>query len=291
VIHIACLSLLEFVCNDYSMSKADFYSGDADRIPSYEEAVSTASDLSLSTARSTTSSIRQERTRRVLKLVREEIVSCFATHVSNLCHHVTIVVIPPNAICTKVALTSQNVVSPALPTHRTNANVIQLSDTDYQPSFWTQAAVVQELDQILRKELSASEPAVTPQMTEPKHEKTQSSLLPPLQVQPSPSAQLPARPAKQSWLKRTFVLPGEDHDPTGETGKWNLGWRSPEGSQPQESQSGWMAAAARPASGLMPDEVAVQTLLRDVSFRVENEMGLLETSTVKCIWVEIEVGV
>jgi len=38
------------------------------------------------------------------------------------------------------------------------------------------------------------------------------------------------------------------------------------------------------------DEVAVHTRLQEVSFRTESEMGLLETTTVRCIWVEIEVG-
>ncbi|ETI26483.1 hypothetical protein G647_03260 [Cladophialophora carrionii CBS 160.54] len=274
------------------MSKSDHGpSGPADRIPTYEEALASSSSHPVSWPRRTTSnaiSIRDERTRRVVEVVTKTIIPSFANHVSNLCNHITIVLVPADSFPASKTVTEQNVVSPPLHSFRTTGNVVTLSGTENRASFWTQQSVVQELDQILRRELSGSSPAAPPKLAD---EKTQSVPLPPLQVQPAPGAQLPPRPSKQSWLKRTFALPGEDHDPTGETGKWDLGWRSPE---PCETNTDQFSRTSQRRDGmktLQADEVSVQTKLQDVSFRTENEMGLLETTTVKCIWIEIEVGV
>ncbi|OCT48628.1 hypothetical protein CLCR_05050 [Cladophialophora carrionii] len=274
------------------MSKSDHDpAGPTDRIPTYEEALASSSSHPVSWPRRTTSnaiSIRDERTRRVFEVVTRAIIPSFANHVSNLCNHITIILIPADAFPASKTVTEQNVVSPPLHSFRTTGTVVTLSGTENRASFWTQQAVVQELDQILRRELSGSSPAAPPKLAD---EKTQSVPLPPLQVQPAPGAQLSPRPSKQSWLKRTFALPDEDHDPTGETGKWDLGWRSPE---PCETDTGQFSRTSQRRDGiktLQADEVSVQTKLQDVSFRTENEMGLLETTTVKCIWIEIEVGV
>ena len=162
--------------------------------------------------------------------------------------------------------------------------------------FWTQSTVVQELDHILRGQLSRptltkSSPVAKKSSFLDEKQTTQASL-PPLQVQRGLGSQLPRRPSKQSWLKRTFSLPEESHDPTGETGKWNLGWRSPLELSESGVEYSWTAKPSTTRTEkLEPDEVAVQTQLMDVSFRTESEMGLLQTTTVKCIWIEIEVGV
>jgi hypothetical protein len=90
-----------------------------------------------------------------------------------------------------------------------------------------------------------------------------------------------------------MILPGPDHDPTGDTGKWDLGWRKAPSTSAGEvaAPSDWTPQPALPPNILRMDEIAIKTQLRDVSFRMENELGLLVTNTVKCVWVEIEVGV
>lgn len=271
------------------MSKSSLDSSDHDRIPTYEEALASTS-TSPSRTTSGTSSIRQERIRRILDVVTKFITPCFATHVSNLCNHLTIVLVPADALPTSTKVTEQNVVSPSLHTHQTTGNVVTLTGAGNLSSFWTQTTVVQELDQIIRRELTGSvsvEETATRPVTD---EKVPSLTSPPLQVQPAPGSSLPPRPNKTSWLKRTFVLPGEDHDPTGETGQWNLGWRSPSSPDSSTNQHTWTSRPKDKIKPLQPDEVAVHSRLQDVSFRTENEMGLLETTTVKCIWIEIEVG-
>ncbi|KAJ9615198.1 hypothetical protein H2200_001272 [Cladophialophora chaetospira] len=273
------------------MSKSSFDSSDIpDRIPTYEEALASSSSPPPNWRRRTTSTstnIREERTRRIFEVVTNAIIPKFATHVSNLCNHVTIVLVPADVLPTASTVTEQNVVSPSLQKHRTTGNVVVLKRPENHSTFWTQQTVVAELDHILRRELSSPAPVTQSTRID---EKTQSPSLPPLQVQPT-STRLPSRPCKLSWLKRTLILPGEDHDPTGETGKWNLGWRSPETLEKPAENYGWTARSKDRSIKLQPDEVAVETQLQDVSFRIENEMGLLETSTVKCIWIEIEVGV
>ncbi|OAL35963.1 hypothetical protein AYO20_04869 [Fonsecaea nubica] len=274
------------------MSKAPFERDLHDRIPTYEEAVAVSPYASDQDPRlrpaSSTSLIRQERTRRIYELVVESLIPCFATHVSNLCNHLTIVVVPADMLRSTGTLTQQNVVSPSLPSHQTTGVIITLVGSENHSSFWMQQAVIEELDLMLRRELS--NPSTTETRSERLDEKPQPQFQSQFQVQPAPGASLPPRPTKSSWFKRAFVLPGPDHDPTGETGKWNLGWRSPELA---ESSSGDSNSTSKRREGnrtLQTDEVAVHTRLQDVSFRTENEMGLLETTTVKCIWIEIEVG-
>ncbi|KIW22688.1 uncharacterized protein PV07_10961 [Cladophialophora immunda] len=277
------------------MSKTPFDIDPHDRIPSYEEAVAISPKASAQDSRtrtaSSTSLIRQQRTRRIYELVVESLIPCFATHVSNLCNHVTVVVVPADILTSTRTLTEQNIVSPSIPSHQTTGVVITLSGTENHSSFWTQQAVVEELDLLLRGELS-NPSAAEETRSDRRDEKSQpqSQLQPQFQVQPAPETQLPPRPTKTSWFKRAFSLPGPDHDPTGETGKWNLGWRSPEFSESSTGDSSSMPKRREGSRALQTDEVAVQTRLHDVSFRTENEMGLLETTTIKCIWIEIEVG-
>ena len=282
-------------------SDVDAFTSSDEPIPTYEEALASSSNSNpLSNperrrAGSSTSSIRQERTRRIFSFVSNSILPCFASHVSNLCSHVTIVIVPADSLPRSSTVTTQNIVSPSLQNHKTTGNVITLIGDENRPSFWTQQTSVQELDQIIRSELSqpaslvVEEPFERPTLGQ--EGKSATMPLPPFQVQPTPGAQLPRRPDRQSWLKRTFALPGEGHDPTGETGKWDLGWRSPTTTSVNQSSSWAPQPRTCTASDLQADEVAVHTQLRDVSFRTENEMGLLDTTTIKCIWIEIEVGV
>jgi len=272
-------------------------SSPSERIPTYEESVAAASTSPRPQAtpssqekhlHSVPSMIRQERVRRIQHLVTAYILPTFTLHLSNhACSHLTIVIVPSGSLQNCGQLQRENIVMPSLQPPETTGVVLALEGEEDRASFWIQNAVIQELDAVLRRELSGSS-VHFPAGAEEKGPSLQQ-----FQVQPPPTAALPLRPRQKSWLKRTFVLPGPDHDPTGETGKWDLGWRS------TKSSSTGGAGSANDASEtpstrtrtLRQDEVAVHTRLQDVSFRTESELGLLETTTVKCIWVQIEVGI
>ncbi|KIX01325.1 uncharacterized protein Z518_09050 [Rhinocladiella mackenziei CBS 650.93] len=275
----------------------------SDRIPTYEESIagsyshtrpplpphtsSSSSREKFSSAPSSmTSRIRQERSRRIQHLVTDTIIPCFSTHLSHVCTKLTLVVVPSDSLeSCSAPVSAQNVVTPTIQPHETSATVLSLSGPENSASFWTQQAVVTELDGVLQRELAGSAD------TEPYPGGTVVDTQGTTTVQPRPrsseSAPLPPRSPKKSWLKRTFVLPGPDHDPTGDTGKWDLGWRSVEPSSEPETQ----ARTRTRTRTLKAGDVAVHARWQDVSFRTESQMGLLETSTVKCIWVEIEIGV
>jgi hypothetical protein len=67
-------------------------------------------------------------------------------------------------------------------------------------------------------------------------------------------------------------MPGPDHDPTGSTGDWKLGWRS-ENANPES---------------LISREHGPSVRMREIAFRTETELGLLTTTTAKCIVIELE---
>lgn len=266
-------------------------------IPTYEESLTTSSVPTFPGSKYTSvpSMIRQERTRRIVQLVQTTLIPSFTLHLSNACTHLTIIILPSDALQHGTGISEQNVVTPSLPSHETTGIVAALTGDENRASFWTQPVVVQELDAVLRRELSCSSiPVHTVPVAgagEDTKAQPRTQLLTPFQVQPAPSATLPSRPRQKSWLKRTFVLPGPEHDPTGETGKWDLGWRSAEQQPGVDDGGGATRSRTRTRTlGLGPDEVAVHTRLQEVSFRTESEMGLLETSTVKCVWLEIEIG-
>ncbi|KIW20908.1 hypothetical protein PV08_01487 [Exophiala spinifera] len=252
-----------------------------ERIPTYEESVAThANPTSMGSlgkqSRSMPSMVRQERTRRIEQLIVNSIIPIFSLKLSSGCSYLSIIILPADSPCANEDVTERNIVTPG-PQPRESRAVLTLQGEDNCSSFWTQNPVVQELEFFLRQELS-EEPMSSTSLFDNHLQ---------VEIRGRPTAPLPQRPKPKSWLKRTFVLPGPDHDPTGETGKWNLGWRSPDSTSHQDS--GWRAKERR--KNVLRDELAVHTRLEDVSFRTESEMGLLETNTVKCLWIEIELGV
>lgn len=164
----------------------------------------------------------------------------------------TIIVIPSDTIDKSTFLTPSHLV------HRPTTSrtcIVQLQGPNGTAAFWTQSKVIEDLKSAVRGVLYGMEE--TSQASEP----------------------LPPRPAylsspvtgQKSWLKRTFGMPSPDHDPTGSTGDWKLGWRSDD-AKSQSSNSRELG----PALGL-----------REVAFRTETELGLLVTTTAKCIVVEL----
>ncbi|KEF63327.1 uncharacterized protein A1O9_01304 [Exophiala aquamarina CBS 119918] len=273
------------------MSKATFPQfEDADPVPSYEDSISsntwtsTVSQARLAREKSPsggtssiTSMIRHERTRRLQSLIDSHILPCFSSYLANAVNNLTILIIPSGSLpSTRTELSAANVVAPPFQSLSTTGTVIYLSGEDNGANFWTQASVVQELDTLLHRELSGKSPQQDP-LSERHEPRVQFEC----RLTPQSTPGLPERPQKKPWFKRGLPqLPGPDHDPTGETGKWDLGWRSPE---PDSKETATMRT-------LRPDEFAVRTKLQDASLRTESEMGLLETTTVRCIWVQVEVG-
>lgn len=274
------------------MSKDTFFSLDyPDPVPSYEESIGSSTwtpsasqsrqvrEKSQSTVTSSVPEmIRQERTRRVQDLLHSNILPCFSSYLVNSVNNLTIVIVPAGSLpSTRSELSAANVVIPSFQSLSTTGAVISLSGEDNRANFWTQAPVVQELDILLHRELSGIIPQQDP-LSERHKPRPQSQY----QLTPQATPELPERPQKKSWFKRALPqLPGPEHDPTGETGKWDLGWRS---SQPDPKENATMRA-------LNLDEFSVYTKLQDVTLRTESELGLLETTTVKCIWVRVEVGI
>ncbi|KIW41888.1 hypothetical protein, variant [Exophiala oligosperma] len=268
------------------MSEKNTYASSADetsteRIPTYEESVASSTNPRSmgrweKSSRSMPSMIRQERTRRIEQLIAELIVPTVSMKLSSGCSSLSIIILPSASLTANGEVTEQNIVTPG-PQAQESRTVLTLRGEENSASFWTQNPVVQELEFFLRQELS-EEPIDAATLFDNQLQ---------AEVRSQPTAPLPQRPKPKSWLKRAFESPGADHDPTGETGKWNLGWRSPD-TRSGSQDSGWRAKERR--RNVQRDELAVHARLENVSFRTESEMGLLETNTVKCLWVEIELG-
>lgn len=197
----------------------------------------------------TSSSVPQERAaeirqQRVQLLVDGHIAPLLEDAILHGTHCQSIIVVPADAITTNVVLTTRHLV------HRpktSSTNVIQLQGPNSAEAFWTHPRTVESLEGGIQSTLRGM--TETSQATEN---------LPPRPVNlASPVTE------QKSWLKRTFGMPGPDHDPTGSTGKWKLGWRSDE------------------ANGRL-------VRVKDVAFRTETEMGLLTTTTAKCIVIDVE---
>lgn len=133
--------------------------------------------------------------------------------------------------------------------------------------------MLQELTSSLRARLAASghqlQPPITAVNDTPVETVKGLGSLPPGQAEPAP------RQTSPSWFRKQYRTPGPLHDPTATT-NYRLGWRSEEEDLPKRS--------------LGSGEVRVRVEARDVSFRVETEMGLLDSVTGKVLWVELEVG-
>jgi len=235
---------------------------DPDRIPSYEESVAASRNLSVSprekgpTQVSVQQRIQEERTRRIQAVVSTVLDLLLFQDLCDAVGRATIIVLPSDALpSSPTLLTEQNIAGPS---HGRNTKLIRLDGDQNRSSFWEQQAVVQECGALLRSQLRGASPPTAA-----------------VGDYPAEAGTLPPRPPPTSWLKRTFRPPGTDHDPTGSTGKWNLGWRS-EGNEARTAGSG---------------EVVVSTKLQDVVFRMESEMGLWESRTVRCVWIDVDMGV
>lgn len=240
-----------------------------DRIPSYEESIATTPQYTGTSYHTThsqkTSStpfqqrIREQRQRKIASLLLNHVEPAIASNLDNATNDMSIIFLAADIFPASTSVTTSSVTSPPLTKPTT---VVRLQADEFNSQFLTSWPVVQDLSDTLVR--SMVDPSSIPQLQ---------AQLPELS---SPSATgLPERPQPKSWFKRAFGMPGADHDPTGQTGKWNLGWRSEENP----------AMTARTVS---TNELVVTAKLVDVSFRTESEMGLLESRTVKCLWLDVQ---
>jgi hypothetical protein len=225
--------------------------------PPYEESNNISRPVEKSTHRSPRLLTAQERAaelrqQRVKLLVDGHIEPLLETAILHG-NSQSIIVIPSDSIQTSAVLTLSHLV------HRpktSTTRIVQLQGPNSTAAFWMQSKVVEELENAIRGVLYGMD------YTSP------------------PTESLPPRPAdhcspvtgQKSWLERTFAMPGPDHDPTGSTGDWKLGWRS-ENANPES---------------LISREHGPSVRMREIAFRTETELGLLTTTTAKCIVIELE---
>ena len=192
--------------------------------------------------------IPQERTRKIQTLATGTIFPYFEKHLKAGRNSFTLVIVPANSLPDGRAVHS--IAAPSLNVVELSEHLIQLSGDENRASFWTQPNVPEELDSTLRKMIIGSEKQLDPPADtgDSRHQPRSAGLL--LRV------------------KHHLALPRPEHDPTGETGKWEIGWRS----APHQKSAIWIRT-------------------QDTSFRTENEMGSLDTTTKACIWINVNIGV
>lgn len=172
------------------------------------------------------------------------------------------VIVPANVLTQQPDLAAKDIVS----SHDVeNITLIRLDGPENKSAFWLQRGVIQELASRLRERLATSGHKVEP------------ASMAPIEPAQGTSAQdvQSKRQTSPSWLVRQFGTPGPQHDPTATT-NYRLGWRSEKENLLQRT--------------LGLDEVRVLATARPISFRVETEMGLLDSITGTVLWLEIEVG-
>ena len=250
-----------------------------DRIPSYEESIATSpppalpatkSSRKISPRQTIQQRTRQERVRRIAALVSNHIDPTISNHLEDGTTKFVIVILPSDSFPTgnSTNLSTSSITSPTVTLPATLLNLRSSlrpdeREEDYKGSFLAQGATVHDLTTFLHQSLL--DPSALPSSQHPSSGPTLAF-----------SAELPPRPPAKSWFQRKFGLPLADHDPTGSTGAWNLGWRSEEDSSSTQAS-------------VTTDEVSITTRLQDVTFRTENEMGLLESRSVKCLWLEMDL--
>jgi hypothetical protein len=234
------------------MEKQQHHEEDEAPAPPYEESESTSIPVEkslqhpshLPTAQERAAELRHQRVKLLVDGHVEPLLEGAILHGNSQ----TIIVVPSDAIEASTVLTTSHLV------HRpstSSTSIVQLQGPNSTAAFWTQPKVVEEFKNavqgLLYGENSSSQPTET--------------------LPPRPATLSSPVTGKKSWLKRTFGVPGPDHDPTGSTGDWKLGWRSNDVNSKQHG----------PTVGI-----------KDVAFRTETELGLLTTTTARCIFMELQ---
>ncbi len=204
------------------------------------------------------------RTRRIQNLLTTHIEPELYSHLLDGIHKRAFLVIPSDILTQQPHLAAKDIVS--LP-NAGDVTVIRLSGDDNRAAFWQQPGMLRELASSLRARLAASGHKVESDPTNAQIETAERS--------PSPTLDQAQQRTSPSWLKKQFGTPGPQHDPTATT-NYKLGWRAEDEDLPSRT--------------LGLDEMRVLARVRDLYFRVETEMGLLDSVTAKVLWLELEVG-
>jgi hypothetical protein len=208
--------------------------------------------------------LSETRTRRIQNVLATHIEPLLYSHFLDGIDRRGFIIIPADILTQQPHLAAQDIVN--LP-NAGNFTLLRLHGDENSAAFWQQASVLEELESSIRACLASSGYKV---------EGTTAALLTkPQPPQPTPASDQTQHQASPSWWKRQFGTPGPLHDPTATT-KYRLGWRGEEEDLPRRR--------------LAQDEVRVSVRVREVSFRVETEMGLLDSVTGKALWLELEVG-
>lgn len=252
------------------MSKSDYPIHNNDPVPPYSESessynISNATGRKSAPRASLQLRLKQERLRRISNLIANTIEPLVLDGLNDGLHHRNILLIPSDGFDDQTKISETNIVTPTMPS---NTVLLRLAGDENKSSFWCQPVVMEEFGSVLRDHFT--EPHTEQDLyTADVQAQTRDQISPPL---------LPPRPPQKSWIKRTFGLPGPDHDPTGSTGNWNLGWRIAESGEDR-------------ANSLTKDEVATSVKLESVTFRIESPLGLLESRTIRCALVKVEMGI
>lgn len=199
----------------------------------------------------------------------------------------------PSDILTQHPNLSATDIVGGLPNHASNtqiANVrlIRPHGPDNHAAFWHQPSVLTELASSLRARLAASGHKVENPLENAA--RSPPSLPPPIKHHPNPlphlifPALLVQKAIQHLLLPPSHQPPNQPYDPTAST-NFKLGWRSEREDATEDED-----LDQRRTTPLAPDEVRVLVKLRDVSFRVETMMGLLDSVSGRAVWVQVEVG-
>lgn len=225
-------------------------------IPSYEESVresqNQAKGLKSKPKLSLPERIAQSRSQKIKDTLKNYIEPEVETYGFDGIARRTIILVPSDVLPTH-AISRENLSTPP----PAGVVLVQLKGVEHTGDFWQQPAVIADLNQYLKREFESG-------IANDSQNHTAASPIDSIK---------PSIPTKKSWLKRTFSSPDSETDPTGSTGQWNLGWRPDD--RKTSVASGAVHASAR---------------LKETALRVESELGLFQTETFKCVWVEIEVG-
>lgn len=247
--------------------------------PPYEESKTTTPPPAFSCSKepprpSLHTQLMETRTRRIHSLLTAYIEPLLYSGFLDGIYKRAFLVVPADTLTQQPHLEAKDIV--AGPPNASNVSVIRLDGDENRSAFWQQPAVLQELASSLRARLAASGHRVEPDPAMPGFATTETA---PGAARRSPTmmdeSQRQRQQSSPSWLAKKFGTPGPTHDPTA-TIKYKLGWRAEDEELPRRE--------------LALDEVRVLVKARDVSFRVETEMGLLDSVTARVLWLELHVG-
>ena len=150
--------------------------------------------------------------------------------------------------------------------------IIHLSGPSNSIHFWSQEAVIRDLERTLKASLAAGGHRV--RETEARANDSGETAAPPLPLDPSPYPSSASSSKKSSFWSR------------------NRPARPPTPSSPvSTSVPPLPSSTSVPSLPLSPNEVLVSVSLREVGLRSETEMGLWETRSGKVVVVAVEIGV